>query len=64
MPIVHIYCKNNKTLDQKRTVTHKITESFVSDMNIPADAVQIFWHEIDDDRYARGGVLLVDRDKA
>jgi 4-oxalocrotonate tautomerase len=61
MPIIHIYCKNNKTLDMKRNVTRQITDSFVQEIGVSAELVQVFWHEIDDDNYARGGVLLCDR---
>jgi len=61
MPIIHIYCKNNKTLDMKRNVTRQICDSFVQETGVSAELVQVFWHEMDDDNYARGGVLLCDR---
>lgn len=63
MPIIHIYAKNNKTVDMKRQVVKDITESFVKNTNVPADVVQVFWHDMDDHNYARGGELLLDRDK-
>ncbi len=63
MPIIHIYAKNNKTVEMKRRTVRAITENFVKHCGTPADVVQIFWHDVDDHNYGRGGVLLSDRPK-
>ncbi len=64
MPIIHIYAKNNKLLGTKRRLVKDITESFARHTGVEPDKVQILWHPLDGENYARGGVLLCDRKKS
>ncbi len=64
MPIIHIYAKNNKSPGIKRKLVKEITDSFVRHTNVEKDKVQILWHPLDEENYARGGVLLCDRKKS
>ncbi len=61
MPIIHIYAKNNKTIAMKRRTVRGITDVFMAECGVPAEVVQIFWHDVDDHNYGRAGVLLSDR---
>lgn len=60
MPVIHINCKAGKTDDQKRKAYAAITEACVTHLDCPREVVEIFWHEITDNNFARGGEMLLD----
>jgi 4-oxalocrotonate tautomerase family enzyme len=64
MPIIHIYAKNNKSIAQKRAMAREVTAAVVKNSEATAEQVQIFWHAIDPENYARGGVLSSERKKS
>ncbi|MBQ0751438.1 MAG: tautomerase family protein [Roseovarius sp.] len=60
MPIVTIQ-QSPRSRNLKRHVAEKITTAFVEAYGLPADAVQIFFAEAEDENWAKGGVLASDR---
>jgi 4-oxalocrotonate tautomerase len=60
MPIVTIE-QSPRALEKKRDLVDRITQAFVDAYGVPADSVQVFIHEVDDENWAKGGRLAVDR---
>lgn len=60
MPIVTIQ-QFPRPLEQKRELARRITEAFVEVYGIKAEAVQVFFSEIDGEGWAKGGVMGCDK---
>jgi 4-oxalocrotonate tautomerase len=60
MPIVTIQ-QSPRDLEPKRRLVAGITQAFVDAYGVPAEAVQVFIHEVDDENWAKAGRLAVDR---
>jgi 4-oxalocrotonate tautomerase family enzyme len=60
MPVIHINHRAELSKDQKRTLSKKITDVFVETLNKDPALVEIFWHDIADHDFAKGGKLLED----
>lgn len=63
MPVIHINCKADKSDDQKRELYKRITDDCVDILKCQPDAVEIFWHEIPDNNFAKAGRMLLDIEK-
>lgn len=63
MPAIHINIKDGLSVDQKREVALKVTNVFEDSLNIESDRIEIFFHDIPDENFAKGGVLLLDQEK-
>lgn len=61
MPIVTIQ-QFPRSLEHKRELARRITEAFEEVYGSRADAVQVFFSEVDGEHWARGGVMGCDRD--
>ena len=61
MPVIHINHRSELTKDQKRTLSAEITQVFVDVLQKDPELVEIFWHDIEDHNFAKGGKLLEDR---
>lgn len=61
MPVIHINHRNELTKDQKRELSKKVTDAFVETLSKDPELVEIFWHDIEDHNFAKGGLLLEDR---
>lgn len=64
MPVIHIHHRTELNKEQKRTLSRQITDAFVTTLGKDPELVEIFWHDIDDHNFAKGGQLLEDRLKA
>lgn len=63
MPVIHINIRNVLSVDDKRDVAKKITDVMEDSLGIDRDRTEIFFHDIPDENFAKGGVLLVDQEK-
>ncbi|WP_067884850.1 4-oxalocrotonate tautomerase DmpI [Nocardia vaccinii] len=62
MPIVTVQ-QGPRTAELKRDLVRRITDAFVDALQIPADAVQVWIHEVPADSWAVGGELTADKRK-
>jgi len=60
MPVIHINIRDGLTVEQKRTVATKVTDVMEHDLGIERDRTEIFFHDIPDQNFAKGGKLLID----
>lgn len=61
MPVIHINHRAELNKDQKRELSEKVTQVFVDILDKDPELVEIFWHDIEDYNFAKGGKLLEDR---
>ncbi|MEV6673833.1 4-oxalocrotonate tautomerase DmpI [Streptomyces sp. NPDC051162] len=60
MPIVTVH-QGPRSVELKRELVKQITDSFVDTYGIPAEAVQVWIHEVPTDSWGTGGKLTADR---
>jgi len=60
MPIVTVQ-QSPRPIEQKRALVAAITQAFADTYGSTPDQVQVFIHEVDDENWAKGGSLAVDR---
>lgn len=63
MPVIHINHRAELNKEQKRELSQKVTQVFVDVLDKNPELVEIFWHDIEDHNFAKGGKLLEDRFK-
>jgi 4-oxalocrotonate tautomerase len=63
MPVVQIELFGNKTLEEKRVLTDKVTQAIAESLNYPKDCVTIILREMSKENYSLGGKLYVDDPK-
>ncbi len=63
MPFVNVKMLNGRTIDQKRALVQAITDAMVTICHAKADGTTIIIEEVDREDWARGGILVADRDK-
>ena len=63
MPLVQITLLKGRTTEQKRKIAERITDVMVEEAQTPRDAIVVTFVDVERDSYARGGVLMVDRNK-
>lgn len=61
MPVIHINHRKELDKNQKRELSNKVTQVFVDVLDKDPELVEIFWHDIEDHNFAKGGKLLEDR---
>ena len=61
MPHVQITMLTGRSVEQKRRLVQRITELFCEELQAKPEAVVITLVEVPRENYARGGVLLSDR---
>lgn len=61
VPVIHINHRAELSKDQKRELSAKITNVFVDVLQKDPELVEIFWHDIEDHNFSKGGKLLEDR---
>lgn len=62
MPVIHINIRDVLSVDDKRDVAKKITNVIEESLGIDPQRTEIFFHDIPDENFARGGVLLLDQE--
>lgn len=60
MPIVTIQ-QFPRSVEHKRELAKRITEAFVEVYEAKPESVQVFFSEVDGERWARGGVMGCDQ---
>lgn len=60
MPIVTIELIEGRSVEQKREMAKKITETIVEITKIQQDAVEIIFHDMKKENYSKGGLLAID----
>ncbi len=63
MPIVIINAMAGRGVDEKRAVARGITDVFVRHYGVREDAVSIIFNDMQEENYAKAGVLRCDRTK-
>jgi len=58
MPLVQISLIQGRTPEKKEELMKKVTNAIVDALQIPADRVRIFLHEVSKENIAYGGVPL------
>jgi 4-oxalocrotonate tautomerase family enzyme len=60
MPTVMIY-QSPRTPEQRATAIHCVTAALVDTYGLRPDQIHVYFHEVSDDRWGRGGMLASDR---
>jgi len=63
MPLVQITMLTGRTADQKRKLAQRITDAMVEEAGARREAIVVAFHEVSQESYASGGVLMVDKGK-
>jgi 4-oxalocrotonate tautomerase len=58
MPVVEVHLKAGRTLDQKRQLVERITQTLVEVCGSAPDRVHVIIDEVPEDSWGRGGRLL------
>lgn len=61
MPFINIQMKAGRTIEQKRKIASEVTESIARIAKVAPEAVRIVFSEIEEDDYALGGILDIDK---
>ena len=62
MPVIHINIRDGLSIDQKRDVAEKVTNVMHESLDLEKDRIEIFFHDIPDENFAKAGVLLTDQE--
>jgi 4-oxalocrotonate tautomerase len=63
MPLVQITMLTGRTADQKRKLAQRITDVMVEEAGAKREAIVVAFHEVSNESYASGGVLMADKGK-
>lgn len=63
MPHVQITLLEGRTTEQKRKVAERITQVLHEEIGTHTEGISISFVEVRNDSYARGGVLMCDKNK-
>jgi len=61
MPVIQVTMLQGRTVDQKRKIAQRITDTMVEEAGARREAIMVAFHEVSKESYASGGVLLVDK---
>jgi 4-oxalocrotonate tautomerase len=61
MPLIQITMLEGRTIDQKRKIAQRITDTMVEEAGARREAVIVAFHEVSKESYASGGVLMADK---
>jgi 4-oxalocrotonate tautomerase len=60
MPTVTVL-QGPRSVELKRQLVARITDSFVDTLGVPAESVQVWIHETSPDSWGQGGTLTADK---
>jgi 4-oxalocrotonate tautomerase len=63
MPQIQVTMLEGRTPEQKRKIVERITNTMVEETGTAREGVTVVFVEVSRASFARGGVLLLDRDK-
>ena len=58
MPVVQVNIKNGRTIDQKRELVTRITDTLVDVCGAARERIHVIINEVEEDNWGRGGQLL------
>jgi 4-oxalocrotonate tautomerase len=61
MPIIQITMLTGRTAEQKRKIAQRVTDVMVEETGTVREGVTVAFHEVPQESYARGGVLMSDK---
>jgi 4-oxalocrotonate tautomerase len=61
MPSIQITMLKGRTIEQKRKIVERLTDALAEEANTPKEGVVVTILEVDREDYARGGVLMADK---
>ena len=61
MPLMQVTMLQGRTVEQKRKIAQRITDTMVEEAGARREAIMVAFHEVSKESYASGGVLLVDK---
>jgi 4-oxalocrotonate tautomerase len=62
MPHIQVTLLKGRTTEQKRKIAERITEAIAEEAGTAREGVVITFIDVERDSYARGGVLMVDKE--
>ncbi len=63
MPLIQITLLKGRTSEQKRRIAERVTDVLVEEAKTNREGVVVTFIDVDTDSYARGGVLMRDKQK-
>ena len=63
MPLIQVTMLQGRTVDQKRKIVQRITDTMVEEAGARREAILVTFVEVSKESYASGGVLLADKVK-
>lgn len=63
MPLIQITLLKGRTTEQKRRIAERVTDVLVEEAKTNRDGVVVTFVDVETDSYARGGVLMRDRQR-
>jgi 4-oxalocrotonate tautomerase len=61
MPLIQVTMLQGRTVEQKRKIAQRITDTMVEEAGARREAVIVAFHEVSRESFASGGVLMVDK---
>jgi 4-oxalocrotonate tautomerase len=61
MPLVQVTMLQGRTVDQKRKMAKRITDTMVEEAGAKREAVVVTFVELSKESYASGGLLMADK---
>jgi 4-oxalocrotonate tautomerase len=61
MPLVQVTMLQGRTVDQKRKIAKRITDTMVEEAGAKREAVVVTFVELSKESYASGGLLMADK---
>ena len=63
MPMIQVTMLQGRTADQKRKLAKRITDAMVEEAGARREAIVVAFHEVSQESYASGGILMADKQK-
>ncbi len=63
MPLVQVTMLQGRSVDQKRKLAQRITDAMVEEAGARREAIVVAFHEVSQESYASGGILMTDKAK-
>jgi len=63
MPLIQVTLLKGRTTEQKRKMAERLTDVLVEEGKTNRDGVVVTFIDVDTESYARGGVLMADKNK-
>jgi 4-oxalocrotonate tautomerase len=63
MPLIQVTMLQGRTIDQKRKIAARITDTMVEEAGARREAIVVTFIEVSKESYASGGELMIDKAK-